>query len=70
MNVQGANVIALVSVSAVGTGMCAWTKTLTLAITFLPEVIELSYCTCVLLVTRAFTLHMCIASDKTFHMVP
>ena len=29
----------------------AWTKTLTLAITFLPEEIGLSYCTCVFLVT-------------------
>ena len=36
-------------------GVCAWTKTLTLAITFLPEVIGLSYCTCVFLVTRPFT---------------
>ena len=30
-------------------------KTLTLAITFKPEVIGLSYCTCVFLVTRPFT---------------
>ena len=36
-------------------GVCAWTKTLTLAITFLPEVIGLSYCTCVFPVTRPFT---------------
>ena len=33
-------------------------KTLTLAITFLPEVKGLSYC------------HMCIPCDKTFHVVP
>ena len=33
----------------------AWTKTLTLVITFKPEVIGLSYCTCVFLVTRPFT---------------
>ena len=36
-------------------GVCAWTKTLTLAITFLPEVMGLSDCTCVFLVTRPFT---------------
>ena len=35
--------------------VCAWTKTLYLAITFLPEVLGLSYCTCVFLVTRPFT---------------
>ena len=40
-----------------GVGVCAWTKTLTLAITFLLEVIELSYCTWVFLVTRPFTLY-------------
>ena len=39
----------------VGVGVCAWTKTLTLAITFLQEVIGLLYCTCVFLVTRPFT---------------
>ena len=42
----GANVIALVSVSV--SLLDAWTKTLTLAITFLPEEMGLSYCTCVL----------------------
>ena len=36
--VRGANVIALVSVLA-----CVWTKALTLAITFKPEVVGLSY---------------------------
>ena len=35
----------------------AWTKTLTLAISFKPEVVELSYCICVFLVTRSFTWH-------------
>ena len=45
------NVIALQSASA----SVAWTKTLTLAISFKPEVIELSYCICVFLVTRPFT---------------
>ena len=35
----------------------AWTKTLTLAIIFLPEVIGISYCTRVFLVTRPFTLY-------------
>ena len=39
----------------VGVRVCAWTKTLTLAITFLPEEIGLSYYTCVLLVTRPST---------------
>ena len=39
---------------------CPWSltyfwKTVTLAITFLPEVMRLSYCTCVFLVTRPFT---------------
>ena len=38
------------NVSVVVVGVCAWTKTLTLAITFLPEVIGLLYCTCVFLV--------------------
>ena len=49
--VRGANVIVLPSASA----SVVWTKTLTLAITFKPEVIGLSYCTCVFLVTRPFT---------------
>ena len=35
--------------------VCEWPKTLTLAITFLPEEMRLSYCICVLLVTRPFT---------------
>ena len=52
-NVRGANVIALVSASA--SALAAWTKTLTLVITFKPEEIGLSYCTCVFLVTRPFT---------------
>ena len=52
-NVRGANVIALPSASA----LAAWTKTLTLAITFKPLKIELSY-------------FICIPYDKTFHMVP
>ena len=50
-NVRGAYFIALVSASA----LAAWTKTLTLAITFKPEEVGLSYCTCVFLVTRPFT---------------
>ena len=47
--VQVANVVALPSASV------SWTKTLTLAITSKPEVIDLSYCTCVFLVTWPFT---------------
>ena len=43
----------LPSVSA--SALDVWTKTLTLAITSLPKVIELSYCRCVFLVTRPFT---------------
>ena len=44
----------------VGVGVCAWTKTLTSAITFLPEVIWFSYYTCVFLMTRPFTwYHNC-----------
>ena len=55
--VRGANVIALpsASASASASASVAWTKTLTLAITLKPEVIGLSYCTCVFLVTRPFT---------------
>ena len=49
--VRGANVIAPPSASA----SLAWTKTLTLAISFKPEVIKLSYCICAFLVTRPFT---------------
>ena len=45
------NVTAQPSASA----SVAWTKTLTLAITLLPEEMGLSYCTCVFLVTRPFT---------------
>ena len=41
--VRGANVIALPSASA--SRSVAWTKTLTLAITFKPEEIGLPYCT-------------------------
>ena len=51
MYVRGANVIALPSACD------ALTKTLTLAITFLPEVIRLSYCICVFLVTIPFTCY-------------
>ena len=40
MNVRGANVTALASASA--SALAAWTKTLTLAITFLPQEIGLS----------------------------
>ena len=53
MYVRGANVIALASASV--SASVAWTKTLTLAISFKPEVIELSYCNCVFLATRPFT---------------
>ena len=48
--VKGTNVIALASMSV----LAAWTKTLTMAITFKPEVIGLSYCARVFLVTRPF----------------
>ena len=48
--IREANVIALPSASA----SVAWTKTLILAISFKPEMIELSYCICVFLVTRPF----------------
>ena len=51
--VLGANAITLPSASA--STLVAWTKTLTLAMPFKPEVIELSYCICVFLVTRPFT---------------
>ena len=54
-NVRGANVIALPSASALASALAAWTKTLTLVITFKPEEIGLSYCTCVFLVTRPLT---------------
>ena len=37
--------------------VCVWTKTLTLAITFKPLKIKLSY-------------FLCIPYDKTFHIVP
>ena len=53
--VRGANVIALPSASVSASASVAWTKTLTLAITLKPEVIGLSYCTCVFLVIRPFT---------------
>ena len=36
---------------------CAWTKTLTLALTFKPEVIRLS----------CYIIHMCVPYGKTFH---
>ena len=52
MNVRGANVIALASASV--SALDAWTKTLTLAITFKP----------------AFIFPVCIPYVKTFHMVP
>ena len=51
----GANVIALPSASASASALAAWTKTLTLAITFQPLKIELSYLICVFLMTRPFT---------------
>ena len=40
----------------VNVGMCTWTKILNWVITFLPEEMGLSY--------------LCIACDKTFHVVP
>ena len=51
--VRGANVIALVSASL--SALDVWTKTLTLAITFLTEEIGLSYYACVFIVTRPFS---------------
>ena len=51
--VRGANVIALPSASA--SACDTWTKTLTLAITFKPEVTRISFWTCVFLVTSPFT---------------
>ena len=53
--VRRANVIALPSASASASVSVVWTKTLTLAITSKPEVIDLSYFICVFFVTRPFT---------------
>ena len=56
---------------SVRVGVCAWTKTLTLAITFLPLKIELSYFICVFLMTRPFTwYHNFLPCDLDLELWP
>ena len=54
--VPGANVIAPASASAFN--LAVWTKTVTLAITFKPLKIKLSYFICVFLMTGPFTWYL------------
>ena len=61
----------MVSTSASTSALDAWRKTLTLAITFLPEVIGLSYCTCEFLMTRPFTwYHNFLSLDLDLEVWP